>query len=140
MKRKQRFNSSEERLKTFNSNGVTVLNLKNEKIENLKQQLADKEKEITKLKNDNHTLISENAYLEADVFELNCLKNQATQAKTDFAIERLEKVKELCKKKFDWWENSEWEGDIYDKSDVSNAYFDIEANIDEQINELKERK
>lgn len=43
---KQRFESSEERFKTFNSNGVTALNLKNEKIEKLKQQLAEKEKEL----------------------------------------------------------------------------------------------
>ena len=34
---KQRFKSSEERCKIFNANGVTALNLKNEKIEQLKQ-------------------------------------------------------------------------------------------------------
>ena len=62
------------------------------------------------------------------------------QDKISFAIEQLEQLKKLCQEKFNWWENSEWEGDIYDKSDVSNAYFDIEANIDNQINELKELK
>lgn len=41
---KQRFESSEERFKIFNSNGVTALNLKNEKIEKLKQQLAETDK------------------------------------------------------------------------------------------------
>ena len=60
------------------------------------------------------------------------------QDKISFAVEQLEQLKKLCQEKFNWWENSEWEGDIYDKSDVSNAYFDIEANIDNQINELKE--
>lgn len=85
----------------------------------LKQQLAEKEKEITKLKSDNHTLISENAYLEADVFELNCLKNQASQAKTDFAIEQLEKVKERIQEDFD--------------------YDDLMYWLNKQIKELKEK-
>ena len=62
------------------------------------------------------------------------------QDKISFAIEQLEQLKKLCQEKFNWWENSEWEGDIYDKSDVSNAYFDIEANIDNQIKQLKELK
>jgi len=71
-----------------------------------------------------------------------CLDNwrASEQDKISFCIEQLNKVKELCKKKFAWWENSEWEGNIYDKSDVSNAYFDIEANIDNQIEELKKVK
>ena len=59
------------------------------------------------------------------------------QDKISFAVEQLEQLKKLCQEKFNWWENSEWEGDIYDKSDVSNAYFDIEANVDNQIEELK---
>ena len=59
------------------------------------------------------------------------------QDKISFAVEQLEQLKKLCQEKFNWWENSEWEGDIYDKSDVSNAYFDIEANIENQIEELK---
>ena len=62
------------------------------------------------------------------------------QDKISFTIEQLEQLKKLCQEKFNWWENSEWEGDVYDKSDVSNAYFDIEANIDNQIKQLKEMK
>ena len=62
------------------------------------------------------------------------------QDKISFAVEQLEQLKKLCQEKFNWWENSEWEGDIYDKSDVSNAYFDIEANVDNQIKQLKEGK
>ena len=62
------------------------------------------------------------------------------QDKISFAVEQLEQLKKLCQEKFNWWENSEWEGDVYDKSDVSNAYFDIEANIDNQIKQLKEGK
>lgn len=101
----------------------------------LKQQLAEKDKEIEKLKHfkvtigtmeNNQVDISSTTYIDQD--------------KISFAIEQLEKVRELCHKKFDWWENSEWEGNLYDKSDVSNAYFDIEANIDQQIVELKKGK
>lgn len=85
---------------------------KDQRITELEEQLAEKDKELKQLKLEN---------------------------KISFAVEQLEQLKKLCQEKFNWWENSEWEGDIYDKSDVSNAYFDIEANIEEQINELKER-
>ena len=43
---KQKFESSEERNKQMTDNGVKALELKNEKIKELKQQLAEKEKEI----------------------------------------------------------------------------------------------
>ena len=71
------------------------------------------------------------------------LKHQLGEKETEIynlnsvCIEQLEKVKELCREKFNWWKNSEWEGDIYDKADVSNAYFDIEVNIEEKIKQLK---
>ena len=70
-------------------------------------------------------------------FKGNCVKDQD---KISFAVEQLEQLKKLCQEKFNWWENSEWEGNIYDKSDVSNAYFDIEANVDNQIKQLKEKE
>ena len=60
--------------------------------------------------------------------------------KISFALEQLEKVKELCKEKFNLWKNGEWEGYAYDNIDVSNAIFDIQANIEEQIKQLKEMK
>ena len=101
----------------------------------LEQQLAEKNKQLrTKIGNMKSTdfikmCISCGFLVDAKVVD--------NQDKISFCIEQLEKVKELCKKKFAWWENTEWEGNIYDKSDVSNAYFDIEANIDNQIEELK---
>lgn len=104
-------------------------------VTDLETKLAEKEKEIESYKHfkitigtmeNNQVDISSTTYIDQD--------------KISFCIEQLEKIKELCKNKFEWWENSEWEGNIYDKSDVSNAYFDIEANIDEQIKQLKEKE
>ena len=46
---KQRFESSEERNKQMTDNSVKALELKNEKIKELKQQLAEKEKQIADL-------------------------------------------------------------------------------------------
>lgn len=98
----------------------------------LKQKLAEKEKEIKNL-----VL----AHFESETNKPVLTTTQIiNQDKISFAVEQLEKVKELCKKKFAWWENSEWEGNVYDKVDVANAYFDIEANIDNQIKQLREMK
>lgn len=46
---KQRFESSEERNKQMTDNGVKALELKNEKIKELKQQLAEKDEQIKEL-------------------------------------------------------------------------------------------
>ena len=107
--------------------------------DSLQKTLADKEKEIENLTEE---LDDKNFCKDfVDLYTENRLKtqllNENWKDKISFTIQQLEKVKELCREKFNWWENSEWEGNIYDKSDVSNAYFDIEANIEEQINELK---
>ena len=96
----------------------------------LKQQLAEKTLTIEQI---NKAFI-ENRSLWKGKYE------RANQNKISFAVEQLEQLKKLCQEKFNWWENSEWEGDIYDKSDVSNAYFDIEANIDNQIKAIKGEK
>jgi hypothetical protein len=122
-----------------------------EKYFELKQQLAEKDETIKELKQrlkDTIKIYSDD-FVEKDkelkelrfkarnIFPLvENLEEKVNQDKISFAVEQLRRVKKLCKEKFDWWENSEWEGDIYDKSDVSNAYFDIEANIDEQIGQL----
>ena len=94
----------------------------------MKEQLAEKTLTIEQI---NKAFI-ENRSLWKGKYE------RANQDKISFTVEQLEQLKKLCQEKFNWWENSEWEGDIYDKSDVSNAYFDIEANIDNQIKQLKE--
>ena len=97
----------------------------------MKEQLAEKDKEISeyiKIVDDLHKQLSDKCDF--------CDKTK-DQDKISFAVEQFEQLKKLCQEKFNWWENSEWEGNIYDKSDVSNAYFDIEANVDNQIEELK---
>lgn len=110
--------------------------------DSLQKTLVEKDKEIENLTEE---LDDKNFCRDfVDLYTENRLKtqllNENWKDKISFAIQQLEKVKELCREKFNWWENSEWEGNIYDKSDVSNAYFDIEANIEEQIKQLKELK
>lgn len=104
-----------------------------EKVE-LQHQLAEKDKEVSNL----NGLVRER---DKQIKNLKTNKKRVIEhinkTKISLAVEQLEKVKELCKEKFNWWENSEWEGDIYDKADVSNAYFDIEANIEDKIKQLK---
>ena len=105
-----------------------------ETIQQLKQQLVEKDEEIEKLQHCNDRLAQGIYHSYGEHFIL-----KVKQDKISFALEQLERLKKLCQEKFNWWENSELEGDIYDKSDVSNAYFDIEANIDNQIKQLKEK-
>ena len=104
-----------------------------EEIERLNKKLAEKEKEIERL---NLEFETQEDWQEKwqKLYDETCNLNQD---KISFAVEQLEQLKKLCQENFNWWENSEWEGDMYDKSDVSNAYFDIEANVDNQIEELK---
>ena len=112
-----------------------------EYVADLEAKLAEKDKEIEKLTEELDDKNFCNDFV--DLYTENKLKtqilNENWKDKILFCIEQLEKVKELCREKFNWWENSKWEGDIYDKADVSNAYFDIEANIEEKIKQLKER-
>ena len=112
----------------------------------MKEQLAEKDKENTKLK-EVVDCVDKLKQFNADMKDYALVNRDVAdeiycehQDKISFAVEQLENVKELCREKFNWWENSEWEGDIYDKADVSNAYFDIEANIEEKIKQLKEKE
>ena len=107
---------------------------KEKRIVELKQQLAEKEEEIESYKHFKITI----GTMENNQVDISST-TYTDQDKILFAVEQLEQLKKLCQEKFNWWENSEWEGDIYDKRDVSNVYFDIEANIDNQINELKDK-
>ena len=103
--------------------------------DSLQKTLAEKEKEIESYKHFKITI----GTMENNQVDISST-TYTDQDKISFALEQLEQLKKLCQEKFNWWENSEWEGDIYDKSDVSNAYFDIESNIDNQIKQLKEGK
>ncbi len=116
---------------------MLINNLK-EEIKQLKQQLAEKEKEIEALKQrlkDTIKIYSDD-FVEKDK-ELNELRYKvriADQAKTDFAIEQLEKAREEIDKRpvsVRSYENREFDEILLD--DV----FDV---IDQQIKELKEGK
>ena len=110
-------------------------------VKSLKQKLAEKDEEIKQL--NNRILFSQLQAPNEQILNIlgsQCVQYNPNQDKISFAVEQLEQLKKLCQEKFNWWENSEWEGNIYDKSDVSNAYFDIEANIDNQIKAIKGEK
>ena len=95
----------------------------------LKQQLAEKEKENEELK------------LKLDIRAMN-LQNintermEAVRNQTQLAIQELEKVKNYCDKQFNLWENNNF-NETYDNTDVSHAYFEIAFIIKEKIKELK---
>lgn len=135
---KQRFESSEERFKTFNSNGATALNLKNEKIAQLKQQLAEKEQQILALQEesirDNQIYNCELAEKEKEIEDLNhklnveepCLLmnykdmvDMLKQSQNQTAIDELEKLKE------------------YIRSDYRIGRSDVFCKIYQRIKELK---
>lgn len=64
------------------------------------------------------------------------LKEEQTP-QTQLAIQELEKLKASADKWFEFWENSEYEGNRYDKLDVSNAYLQMSCEIEQQIKLLK---
>ena len=65
------------------------------------------------------------------------LEKQLAEKQIQLAIQELEKVKLKANKEFDSFEKSKYEGKIYDKHDVSNAYLDIVCQIDQQLDKLK---
>lgn len=66
----------------------------------------------------------------------NCPLKTIQSVQNQVAIEQLEKVKELCDERFNYWEQTEFKGNRYDEYDVSNAYLDIKVNIENIIREL----
>ena len=67
-------------------------------------------------------------------------KKRLEQNQKQLAIQELEKAKASADKWFESWETSKYEGNIYDKLDVSNAYLQMSCEIDQQIKELKGEK
>lgn len=108
-----------------------------------KEQLAEKEREIKKLKSENHALISDNAYQEADIFELNSFKEYYKNNKISFAIEQLEKVKEKLLEELDnvteLLDPLEYE-DYHEFIGCGRGYKNSIEEIDNQIKQLKEGK
>ena len=99
------------------------------KIKELKQRLAEKDKEIEelKLKLDIRAMSLQNINIE---------RMESEQNQKQLAIQELEKVKNYCDKQFNLWENNNF-NETYDNTDVSHAYFEIAFIIKEKIKELK---
>lgn len=128
-------------------------------IQQLKQQLAEKQNTIDEINKDFVQAVHDWKALCAEKdLEIESLKQQLEetnagydftyeqstetikelkQNQTQLAIQELEKVKASADKWFESWENSKYEGNIYDKLDVSNAYLQMSCEIDQQIKELK---
>ena len=119
------------------------LNIKNKlMIENsqYEQQLAEKEKEIenltTKLEEANHERHEEwktGKEWKWEWQKTNRLLEQANQDKTDFAIEKLEKVKEFITDKLEFMWNNNAEMTCKDRNIIDKIY----EELDQQIKELK---
>lgn len=72
----------------------------------LEAKLTQKDKQLEKLKSDNHALISDNAYQEADIFELNSrieqLQKQLTEKETEIGF--LEGTINSMQEDISYWE------------------------------------
>ena len=96
------------------------------KIDLLKQQLVEKDKEIERL-----NTIKNNAIECADLFKVALSVRQK-----NLAIQELNNLKEYCTKQFNLWENN-YLDETYDNKDIAHAYYDIIFSIQERIKELK---
>ena len=112
-----------------------------------KMQLAEKDKQLEKLKSENHALISDNAYQEADMFEFNSrieqLQKKLAEKEKKYqdaianfvnlentrAILQLEKVK---------WVVEDIQYACGDDNNISRDF--LIKEIDNQIKQLKEGK
>ena len=107
-----------------------------ETITNLKKQLAEKDKEIERLKNlfelNNEVVINQGK----EIFDLRVQVLQQKQNQTQLAIQELEKVKDTLKH-FCNIHNDEYYGV---KSQVKGIEQDVCDQINQQINELKGEK
>lgn len=102
-------------------------------LDQLKQQLAEKDKEIESLTN--RTNRYENMFRSRINYTGDMQKDIELYVK-QLAIQELEKVKNYCDKQFNLWENNNF-NETYDNTDVSHAYFEIAFIIKEKIKELK---
>lgn len=114
----------------------------------LEQELEEKDKEIKSLIADYEKRISQEQELMSNMEHqltekqntIDEINKEAVKNQTQLAIQELEKLKASADKWFDSWENSKYEGNIYDKLDVSNAYLQMSCEIGQQIKKLKGEK
>lgn len=126
---KKQLEESESRFQAHKQTDARIIQDQTDLIENLKQQLAEKDELIGTLKN-KYECTDRELYLTKDTLKhhtniYNSLVESRHQDKISFALEQLEKVKEMVKPylRFDW-----------------NLYLQVCENIDNQIKQLKEIK
>ena len=113
---------------------------KDRKIEELKQQLAEKEKEIEQL--NNRILISQLQAQKEQILNIlgsQCIQYNPDQSKTEFAIEKLQRVKKEIERRISII-NENYHDDIYDekeKLDMMHENVKIDDFIDTIIKELE---
>lgn len=93
------------------------------KIKELKQQLAEKEKENGNLKQEINEWVG----------------HKFVKLQYQKAIQELEKVKNYCDQQFNSWEDINF-NETYDNKDVSHVYYDVGFVIQQQINALEGEK
>lgn len=109
-------------------------------IEELKQQLAEKEKELKKIKNLRATPKQlQRAYQERYKYKERCneLKNQHLKDKISFAVEQLEKVKELFESCWDYYFDI---GELCNKELFYNKIEQLIAELTHQHEDKGEQK
>ena len=107
-------------------------------IQQLKQQLADKQntideinKEFVQAVHDWKTLCAEKDK------EISKLQASCQQVKTQLAIQELEKVKNKCDGMYDLWLNSKYKENMYDNEDIAGVFDDISVFTNDLIKKLK---
>ena len=142
---KQQLAESEENIKILEEDRIIMnktMELYVNKCENYEQQLAEAEEEIKKL--NNRILVSQLQAPKEQILNIlgsQCIQYNPEQDKLSFALEQLEKVKEillenlyeLYSKPSEIWDKY---GDLYDVV-VEGA---VNGTIDNQIKQLKEGK
>ena len=103
----------------------------------LKQQLAEKDKEIERLK------VFEKAYYfnqtQVSQESMDLLLQNAYQVhnETQLAIQELEKVKNKCNGMYELWLDSNYKENMYNNEDIAGVFEDISVFTNDLIKKLK---
>ena len=107
------------------------------KIEELQRQLAEKDKEIERLKNlfklNNEVVINQGK----EIFDLRVQVLQQKQNQTQLAIQELEKVKNKCNGMYELWLYSNHKENMYNNEDIAGVFEDISVFTNDLIKKLK---
>ena len=110
---------------------------KTEENNQLKQQLAEKDKEIERLK------VFEKAYYfnqtQVSQESMDLLLQNAYQVhnETQLAIQELEKVKNKCNGMYELWLDSNYKENMYNNEDIAGVFEDISVFTNDLIKKLK---